>query len=204
MLSNSDYQLDISASFTSGYDGNFRFSSDLSKINYEASQDAVHISYNIFFDKKKRRPKDITIGVDYYNETREDMAQSTMLSAKQLEISALFRSYIPIDQHSMINATIKPFYSFPLQTLITTNPNSVTAFTRNVVYTDYCYFNSKLAGANVGLSWLSNNLLKKNLLEFSLDVQYMTKLNTPVVTYEAGFVPDKYRLYTNAGIKLFF
>ena len=199
-----DQQLDIEAQMADGYDGHSNFSADLSKVNYEVSQSSLRMAYSLIFNKQKQTKQELGITVLYNDERRADAAQSTELDAKQLSITALYRSYFAYGKNNMLIAKAAPFYIFPLETFIAVNPNSVNAFTRNVVYTDYYYFGSKLAGATAGLSWVSNNLLKKNILEFSADLQYTHKLNDPPVTYSPGFMPDKYRMHANIGVKLFF
>ena len=199
-----DQQLDIEAQIFDGYDGHIDFSSDLSVVNYEVSQNTARIAYSLIFNKQQRTEHELGLTLNYYQEKRSDAAQSTGLSARQLSIAPLYRSYIDVSDNSMLIAKVAPFYNFPVQAEVVTNPNSVNTFTRNVVYTDYYYFDSKLAGASLGVSWLSNNLLRKNIIEFGIDFHYLKKLNAPDITYEAGFVPDKSRSYSNASVKLFF
>lgn len=200
----SDHQFDLETNFRDGYDGNSKFSADLSKVNYQVSQGTIGFFYSIIFDKAKDVQKEVGIGLGYIAESREDKAQSTLLSNRQLTLTGLYRAYFPMGQHGLMKATISPFYSAPLETTLSTNVNSIVNFTRNVVFTDYYYFNSNLAGTTVGLSWSGNNLLKTNILEFSADLQYTHKLNDPPVIYSPGFMPDKYRMHANIGVKLFF
>lgn len=199
-----DQQLDVRFSTLTGQDGHIDFSPTLSRVNYEVAQNTVDLSYSLIFNKRKRNQQELGFGVSYYEENRSDAAQSTRLDARILRLNPLFRSYIASSLSGMLVVKVAPFYSWPLQTALSVNPNSVNAFTRNVVYPDYYYFSSKVAGAQAGLSFLSKGLLKSNILEFSLDAEYSSRLSTAAESYPASFVPGKSRLQTMVGVKLLF
>lgn len=199
-----DHQLELKIASAIGEDRNVLNSPTLSLVNYQVRQNLVNLSYGLLFNKQQANQQELGLQLYYAEESRSDAATATKLDARQLRLSPYYRSYLLSSATGMLVARVAPFYSQPLWPELNLSPGSANAFTRDVVYTDYYYFSSKVAGADLGLSWISRDLLKGNLLEFSLEAQYQHQLSTSEIDYPAGFVPGKSRTQTVAGVKLLF
>ncbi len=199
-----DYQLDLKIGSASGEDRNILNSPTLSLVNYQVTQNLVDVTYSLIFSKQKRNQQEWGLNLHYAEENRSDAATVVKLDSKQLRLSPYYRIYLPTSASGLLVAKVAPFYSQPLHTEVLVGPNSESNFTRNVVYPDYYYFASNVAGADLGISWISKGLLKSNILEFSLEAQYQRQLSTSSLEYPASFFPGKSRMQTLAGVKMLF
>ncbi|WP_349681436.1 DUF6850 family outer membrane beta-barrel protein, partial [Pedobacter sp. UBA5917] len=144
-----DQQIELNFAYNEGYDGNLKTSGSLNKVNYRVNALNINASYLFLWNKNKRISKEIGLNFLYNQNDKQDINQSDGLSYEQLQIGLNTRIYYIIDPQSRLKFAVSPYYITPLSTTLKYNPNSLTDFIRNVVFTDYYYFESKAVGAEI-------------------------------------------------------
>ena len=197
-------QLFFDFSYNEGYDGNLKTSGSLNRVNYRVNAVNFNGSYNYLWDKHKRTAKELGLAFTYNQNEKQDLGQSDGLSYEQMRIGAIGKIYHKIDAQSSFKLSLSPYYLLPLHTTLKYNGNSLTEFIRNVVFTDYYYYNSKSLGSEFNVEYISSKLIKNQQFGFYFQVDYQNQFKQELrADLNPTFIPNHNRYIFHLGINMY-
>lgn len=200
----SDQLIALDFAYNDGFDGNLKTSGSLNRVNYRVNALSLNGSYSYLWDKHKRTAKELGLDLSYNQNEKQDLGQADGLSYEQARIGISGKIYHKIDAQSSFKLSLSPYYVFPLNTTLKYNNNSMTEFIRNVVFTDYYYFNSKSIGAVFNGEYISSKLIKNQQFGFYFQVDYRKALKQePRADLNPTFIPANNRSIINLGINMY-
>ena len=187
-----------------GFDGTLKTSGSLNRVNYRVSTTDLHAAYHYLWHKNKSTAKELGLTLSYNQSEKKDLGQADGLSYQQLHIGLNGNLYHKIDLHSTIKLSLASYYTLPLNTVLTYNPNSLTEFIRNVVFTDYYYFNSTVLGSKFNIEYISSKLIKNQQFGFYFHLDYRNQLKNELrADLNPTFVPNHNRSIYQIGINMY-
>lgn len=200
----SDQQIAASFIYNDGYDGNLKTSGSLNRVNYKVNTFNFDGSYYYLWDKNKKSSKELGLAVTYFQSNKEDLGQSDGLSVQQLQISLKSNYYHKIDNQSRYKLSFAPYYVMPVKADLKYNQNSLNEFIRNVVFTDYYYYNSKALGAEIRGEYASSKLIKNQHVGLYTQFDMRNQLNRQFrADLNPTFIPNKNRSILHIGINMY-
>ncbi|WP_131535746.1 DUF6850 family outer membrane beta-barrel protein [Pedobacter nototheniae] len=197
-------QLAINAIYNEGYDGNLKTSGSLNKVNYRVNAFNLNMSYYYLWNKHKKTSKELGLTFAYNQNDKQDLGQSDGLAYEQIQAGISTKLYHQIDNKSRFNLSLSPYYSFPLNATLKYNPNSLTEFIRNVVFTDYYYFKAKTIGVELSGEYITSKLIKNQQFGFYFNYNYNNMLNQELRNdLNPTFVPNGNRTVLHLGINMY-
>ncbi|MES2652358.1 MAG: hypothetical protein V4663_11495 [Bacteroidota bacterium] len=199
-----DQQILLDLTYNEGYDGNIKTSGSLNRVNYRVKAFNLNASYYYLWNKTRKSPIELGLTFAYAQNEKQDLGQSSALSYEQLQIGISGKLYRKIDAQSTVKFSLAPYYIMPLNTTLKYNPNSLTEFIRNVVFTDYYYFNNKTIGAEIYGEYISSKLIKNQQfgLYFQLDYRHQLKQELRV-DLNPTFIPNNHRSIFHLGMNMY-
>lgn len=199
-----DQQLLVDFAYNEGYDGNLKTSGSLNRVNYRVNALNLNASYDYLWDKHKRTTKELGIAFTYDQNEKQDLGQSDGLSYEQIKIGVNGKIYHKIDAQSIFKLSLSPYYLLPLNTTLKYNGNSLTEFIKNVVFTDYYYFNSKSVGSEFNVEYISSKLIKNQQFGLYFQVDYRSQLKQELRSdLNPTFIPNNNRSAFHLGINMY-
>lgn len=200
----SDQQFSLDFAYNDGYDGNLKTSGSLNKVNYKVNALDVNAFYSYLWDKDKKTPKELGFTVVYNQNDKQDLGQADGLDYKHIRVGINAKIYHQVDSKSNLKFSLSPYYSKPLSTTLKYNPNSLTEFIRNVVFTDYYYFNSKSLGTEVYGEYMSSKLIKNQQFGLYFQLDYRKQLKQELRSdLNPTFVPNNNRTILHLGVNMY-
>jgi len=197
-------QIMLDLAYNEGYDGNLRSSGSLNKVNYRVNTLNINATYHYLWDKHKRYAKELGFAVHYNQSDKKDLGQSDGLAYEQVQLSIKAKFYHQIDKQSSYKIYFSPYCTIPIETNLKFNPNSLTEFIRNVVFTDYYYYNSKALGAELFGEYFSSKLIKNQQLGFYAQANIRNQFKQDLrADLNPTFVPNSNRAIFHIGINLY-
>lgn len=199
-----DQQVALNFEYNSGYDGNLKTSGRLNRVNYKLNGINLGTSYHYLWHKDKNTSKELGINFAYNQNEKEDLAQVDALAYEQVQLNITARLYHKIDAQSNFKFTLSPYYLTPLNTTLKYNPNSLTEFIRNVIFTDYYYFNSKALGTEISGEYISSKLIKNQQFGLYFQLDYRKQLKQELRSdLNPTFIPNNNRSIFHFGINMY-
>lgn len=199
-----NYLLHIDAEYNFGYDGNLKTSGSLNRVNYKVNALKLNSSFLYLWDKKQATSKEIGLKLAYNQQQKEDLGQSDALNYQTLQLNIETRLYHQFDENQNIKFGLSPYYLLPLATQLKYNTNSTTEFIRNVVFTDYYYYQSKSLGMLLSTEFSTKKMIKNQHVGLFFNLDYRKKLKQDLRTdLNPSFIPNKYRWATQIGINMY-
>lgn len=199
-----DQQIALDFVYNEGYDGNLKTSGSLNKVNYRVNALNINASYLFLWDKNKRISKEAGFNISYNENDKQDINQADGLTYEQVKIGLNSTLYYTIDQKSRFKISLSPYYSFPLNATLKYNPNSLTEFIRNVVFTDYYYFNSKAIGTDLSGEYITSKLIKNQQFGLYFQCDYRAMLKQELRNdLNPTFVPNGNRTILRFGVNMY-
>jgi len=199
-----DQQISLDLTYNDGYDGNLKTSGSLNRVNYRVNALEINGTYNYLWHKNKRTAKEVGFNLSYNQHEKQDLGQVVGLAYEQLQIGINGRLYHHIDELSLIKFSVSPYYSIPLSASLKYNSNSLTEFIRNVVFTDYYYFNSKVVGTNFNAEYISSKLIKNQQFGLYFQLDYRNQLKNELrADLNPTFIPNGNRTIYHFGVNMY-
>lgn len=190
--------------YNEGYDGNIKTSGSLNRVNYRVNALNLNASYYYLWNKHKKTSKELGLAVEYHQNEKQDLGQSDALSYEQIQINLTMGLYRKIDAQSNFKMVLSPYYLHPLNSMLKFNPNSLTEFIKNVVFTDYYYFNSKALGTAISGEYISSKLIKNQQLGLYFQIDYRHQLKQELrADLNPTFIPNGSRSIFHFGINMY-
>ncbi|RZJ78034.1 MAG: hypothetical protein EOO47_15075 [Flavobacterium sp.] len=199
-----DQQIAIDLNYNDGYDGNLKTSGSLNRVNYRVNSLFINGSYNLLWNKDKKTAKEIGFDFAYNQNEKQDLGQVVGLAYEQFQVGVNGRLYHHFDKESIFKFSVAPYYIVPLNTTLKYNPNSLTEFVRNVVFTDYYYYNSKILGSNFNVEYISSKLIKNQQFGLYFHLDYRNQLQSILrPDLNPTFVPNASRTTYRFGVNMY-
>ncbi|WP_421942697.1 DUF6850 family outer membrane beta-barrel protein [Pedobacter sp.] len=190
--------------YNEGYDGNLKTSGSLNKVNYRVNALNFNAAYHFLWNKNKKVSKELGINFSYDQNDKQDLIQADGLSYEQIKLGLNSTLYYTIDQQSRFKVSLSPYYIEPINASLKFNPNSMTEFIKNVVFTDYYYYNSKSIGAEVAGEYISSKLIKKQRFGFYSQLNLRKILSQELrKDLNPTFVPNGKRSIFHIGVNMY-
>ncbi len=200
----SSQQIAMDVVYNDGYDGNLKTSGSLNRVNYKVNTFSFNGSYDYLWDKNKRTSKELGLAVSYFQSEKVDLGQADGLSIEQLQLRLKSNLYHQIDAKSSYKLCFSPYYVMPVKADLKYNPNSLTEFIKNVVFTDYYYFNSKAIGAEIKGEYASSKLIKGQRIGLYAQVDTRSQLEKQWrADLNPTFIPNSSRTVMHIGLNLY-
>lgn len=197
-------QIAVDFTYNEGYDGNLKTSGSLNRVNYRVNSKQFNIDYLYLWDKHKKNAKELGFNFSYNQNSKQDFAQANSLAYEQLKFGLRGTWYYTINQQNRLKLNLSPYYTTPLKTTLRYNSNSMTEFIRNVVFTDYYYFDSKTMGALFSSEYISSSLIQNQQFGFYFKLDYQNQLKQDLRNdLNPTFVPNGYRSLIHIGINMY-
>lgn len=190
---------------SNGQDGNVLTTGRLDIVNYRVKTRHMQLTYAFLWDKQRVFSKEVGLAVYNSKMRRMDLLQSVLLDVTDAKAMVWFHAYLKRGTDRWIRLGASSYYSVPHDGKLTFNVLSVNEFIRNVVLTDYHYYQSKffgtaLEGEYMG-RWFGRNDIGLYLtMDYrQADVPDLRQMYEQVPT----FIPTAHRFAMKLGVRMY-
>ncbi len=195
--------LTLNGGYQIGSDGNTRTTGSLDIVNYKVNTMDLAGSYRLLWGSDKATVKEIGLDLSHHTIRRQDLVQSVLLDAGNMELGLWASLYYTCASGNSIRLSAHPYLNLPTSTTLNYNPIAKSEFVKNVVFTDYYYYQARYWGAQFKGEYIGR-FFGKNDLGFFAAVDYR-KATDPTLRADLDptFVPQGSRWQAQIGVRMY-
>lgn len=195
--------LTVNGGYQIGSDGNTRTTGSLDIVNYKVNTMDLAGSYRLLWGKDKATVKEIGLDLSHHTIRRQDLVQSVLLDAGNMELGLWASLYHTRSSGNSIRLSAHPYLNLPTSTTLNYNPIAKSEFVKNVVFTDYYYYQARYWGAQLKGEYIGR-FFGKNDLGFFAAVDYRKATDPSLrADLDPTFVPQGSRWQAQVGVRMY-